>query len=308
VAVKGSVKEGPNHVEITRVACKTKAEFRPVAAARTPAIVSGIVQRFPACGKWSPDYFRRSFGAVKFQPTIDIPAETEHGGLKRRWSDSLRETSMARFVEMMSTSDKPCFVQFSTLGELPGAERDIDFAGLAPADAGEPRTSFWMGANTNSELRFELRDQLLCQIYGEKEVRLIAPRHSKYVSPIPGVVTRSPIDPAAPNLDAHPRFAAATVLKGTIHPGEFLFLPARYWMAARAPGACLSLTHEFGKRLSIWALLAAVRAGGLSNILTVAGDFLWLGLLGRKSSARSPDDPPFGKLLFEVVTRQRRRT
>jgi hypothetical protein len=60
-------------------------------------------------------------------------------------------------------------------------------------------------------------------------------------------------------------------------------------------------SHDYGPQLSWREIARAISAGGLPHWSTVARDFVRYGMLHRPFERRLNDDPPFGKLLHEMV-------
>ena len=281
-----------------RVSCRSKDGFRRHVQASRPVIVSGIIEQWPALGKWSPSYFKEAFGELVFHPTVEIPSGPEYGAEKRLWADYQREMTVAEFVDFMETARKPCYLQSQKLEKFPGAEDDLDFAGLVP-DATE--TYLWMGKDTHTGMHFDLTDNLLCQVYGNKRLCLLSPNDSRCLYPVPDSPTKSGADPMEPDLESYPNLEVATVYTGIIHPGDILFIPHHWWHSVLSLGESISVTHNFGAKVSYKALFGAVWTAGAPSVLAVTRDFLWYGLLHRKFETRLLDDPPYGKMLYDMI-------
>ncbi len=271
--------------------------------ARKPAIVTRIASTWPAFAKWKPDYFQTAYGDLRIKPTIHAPSsESPYAGAlsERIWSNYYREMTVREYVDYLYSTDKPCFFH-TKIEHIPDARSDLKFDDLLPKDAGESESYFWFGSNTLTGLHFDLQDNTLCQLYGEKDVYLISPVYSNQLYPLPASITKSPILPMRSDQSAYPRLQDITVLEGTIRPGEFLFIPRRWWHCIAARGISISANDWFGEKVGYGELLAAINAGGLKHWLTVGRDFAWHGFLGRPFVTRLYDDPPFGKLLYDMV-------
>jgi hypothetical protein len=273
--------------------------------ARKPAIVSCITNTWPAFARWTPDYFKTTYGDLRIAPTIHAPSsESPYAGplSERVWSNYVREMTLREFVDYLYTTDKPCYFHSQNMDRIPGTKDDLKFDRLFPDDIGDSESYFWLGINTLTGLHFDLRDNILCQFYGEKDVYLISPVYSNRLYPLPASITKSPVLPMRPDQTAYPRLQDITIQEGTIRPGEFLFIPRRWWHCIVARGISISANHWFGEKVGYGGMLAAVNAGGLRHWLAVGRDFTWHGLMGRPFVTRLYEDPPFGKLLYDMVS------
>lgn len=285
---------------IPRMAWTTAAEFlQQVVEQRQPVIITGVVSQWPAYSRWTPEYFQRRHGDLLCRVVVDMPT----GGVSydREAKNHIREMRLADFVDFMRDSPLPCYYRRQHAQKMPGIEADCDFSLLTPDDPSE--TNFvWIGtAGTRTGLHFDMQDNVLCQLFGTKELWLVSPRESHLVYSYPGSVTKSRVAPDRPDLDRFPAFAKATVLRGTLAPGEALFIPYGWWHGVISTTTSISVSHEFGRKIT-WADTArAVNAGGVGHWLTVARDFLWYGLLNQPFRRRLGDDPPFGRLVYEIV-------
>lgn len=83
------------------------------------------------------------------------------------------------------------------------------------------------GTGTKSGWHYDLADNIIIQITGEKHIRLVSPADSKYMHPYIDVRHKSQVDPWHP--ERFPDYAHATVLEGTLQPGDVLVLPVLWW-------------------------------------------------------------------------------
>ena len=285
---------------IPRASCTSPEDFqRRFVAARKPVILSGLVEQWPAFKKWTPEYFQATYGDVVCRVVVDMP--TAGVSYDADAKNHLREMRLSDFVDHMRSAEKPCYYRRQHAQKMPGLEQDCDFARLTPDDKAE--TNFvWIGsAGTRTGLHFDMQDNVLCQIYGSKEIWLVEPAASKFLYTYPGSITKSRVAPDSPDLAKFPRFANAPVLQGTLGPGEALFIPNCWWHGVISTSPSISVSHEFGRKITWPQVARSINAGGLGHWATVTKDFAWYGLLGRPFSRRLADDPPFGRLVYEML-------
>lgn len=110
----------------------------------------------------------------------------------------------------------------------PRIRRDMRRGSMLELYIGGPGGNFpilhWDGMSTHA---------FLMQIAGIKQYWVWPPSDSEYLYPV-DAPNMSPIrDIEHPDLDRYPLFARARATTFTLHPGELLFVPSRWWHTAR---------------------------------------------------------------------------
>ena len=83
---------------------------------------------------------------------------------------------------------------------------------------------------------------IITEIYGDKEFVLFAPEDSAYIYPHENSPSTSQIDDLDNvNLERFPNFPKATQYRVIIKPGESIFVPSRWWHAARVVSTSVSV-------------------------------------------------------------------
>lgn len=291
---------GPTIKPIPRISCPTPEEFeRRFADRREPVILTDLLTQWPAYGKFTPEYFQQVFGDVISRVIVNMPTTGVSYGYDSK--DFGTEMKLGDFIDFMRQAEKPCYFRRQHSTKLPGVEGDCDFAHLTPSEKNE--TNFvWIGsAGTRTGLHFDLQDVVLCQFYGSKDIWLVSSAESKYVYPFPHSVTKSQVAPDSPDLERFPLFAQATVLQGTLNAGEALFIPYGCWHSVISASTSISISHEFGRKITWPQIFRAINVGGPFYWWTVLRDFIRYGLLGQAFTRKLADDPPFGRLIYEML-------
>jgi lysine-specific demethylase 8 len=304
--VQDDMRRGPRFEPLPRAACTDPADFlRRFVAARTPVILTGLVTRWPAYGRWTPDYFKERFPNVTCKVSVNLP--TQAVSYEKKAADHLQEMSLSQFVDYMKTATAPCYYRRQHANKLTGIENDVSLDELTPGYRAD--TDFmWIGsAGTRTGLHFDTQDNVLCQLYGTKDLWLAAPSQSKHLYTYPASVTKSRVAPDRPDLNAFPDLDKVTFLHGTLDAGECIYIPNRWWHSVISTSISISVSHEFGQKISWGGLASAVNAGGLRSWMAVSRDFLNHGVLGRPFERRLADDPPFGRVLYDLVRGSARR-
>jgi lysine-specific demethylase 8 len=184
---------------------------------------------------------------------------------------------------------------------LPGLEHDFDFASLSPPDV--KAVILWMGASTRSGMHFDYVDNLFAQVHGTKLAILAAPEEARHLHLFPDSHTKSQVAPEHPDLDAHPRFAGATLAQGILGPGDVLFLPRAWWHYFASSASSISLACWHGDPLGPrYDLEVMLRMRSPKAWALLVRDFVSHGLLGRPHPNRLFSPPSTGQMLHHLAS------
>lgn len=290
-----------NRFSIPKIRCEKPEDFLSIyAKERSPVIINGIIEKWPAFGKWSLDYFETTFPDLKLGPTVNLPIVDSP--FESRWCDHDSDMTVKEFMEYMRSTDRPCYIHRKKIEYFPDAENDISFSEILPECDDQSENFLWIGSGgTRTGLHFDFQDTLLCQVHGKKSILLIPPNQSKYVYPYPDSVTKSRVVPEELDSIKYPNYNKANIFEGVIGPGQILYIPRQWWHSVVSLEPSISLSHNYGEKIKAKDLLGAIKAGGFLSWLIVAKDFVWYGIFQRKFKNRLFDDPPFGKLLYDIL-------
>lgn len=294
-----TIAAGPNIKQIPRVSCSNPEEFEQrLVEQREPLIITDLLTQWPAFSKWTPEFFKEKYGGTMSRVVINMPSTGVSYGLDAQ--DFIRDMRLSDFIDFMRHAEQPCYYRRQHSAKLPGVEDDCDFVRLTPNE--KAATNYvWIGSGgTRTNLHFDMQDVVLCQFYGSKNIWLVESKDSKYVYPYVHSLTKSQVVPDSPDLDKHPLFRNATILQGSLNAGEALFIPYGCWHSIISASTSISLSHEFGRKITWPGIFRAINTGGLASWLTVTRDFVRYGLLGGKFTRKFADDPPFGRLVYEM--------
>lgn len=103
-----------------------------------------------------------------------------------------------------------------------------------PGIEAEPR--IWIGNRSLTQTHFDLYENLVCVVAGQKRFVLFPPDQTKnlYMGPIEVTVSGVPTSMADlenPDFETHPRFAEAlaTATVAELEPGDVLYIPYMWW-------------------------------------------------------------------------------
>ena len=182
---------------IPRFGKLSAAEFRSRARQGNPFLMTGIVGRWPLTGQ-SPDILRERYADLHVRARVG-----DYIGTAFAPDRAMRDMTMGEYLDLVEAGGDglPPYLGNLELKELnslchwPGY-----FDKMGPA-------RFWIGpAGTVTPLHCDYDDNIFAQIWGTKRLFLAPPHHEAYLYPSEAnaLLFGSPVNPAAPDLDAFP--------------------------------------------------------------------------------------------------------
>ena len=228
--------------------------------ANKPVVISGALREWKAVGRWTPAFFKREFGDMRFaiEGSGRLGSKPEVGGI---------EFTMAGFIDSVieSTDDNPApyFRNRVLREEFPSLCEDV-----------EPLSEYFLPnwlpehylvkyvrevLNRGSALELYIGGKggsfpvlhydgaathaFLMQIYGRKQFILYPPEQEPYLYPSPDKDNFSLINSVEqPDLDRFPLFAKAVPTTFVLQPGQMAFIPCRWWHTTKMLSASISVS------------------------------------------------------------------
>ena len=234
--------------EIERIAAAdiTYDDFlaRYVHAGR-PVVVTGVAADWPAMTSWTPENFKKRFGSkpvavsydrhVPFDEFIDrvLASSTETPG-PYMFRSFLHEV-LPELLPDVIPQNKFAFPRRHASPLMPEQWKRPD--GYLKLLIGGVGSAFpvmhFDGENSHAAIT---------QIYGEKEFVVYSPEDTPYMYAKKHVPNHSMVpDPVLQDRKRFPLLAKATQYRSILKPGDMVFVPARWWHAARALSTSISL-------------------------------------------------------------------
>ena len=213
--------------EIARVATIAPAAFQSRFLRREqPVVIEDLAAQWPARNKWSPQFFRDSYGD---RPVKVYDASFAEPG--DNYLASLRTVSLAEYIDRVVHSDADLrMFLYDLVSEIPELQEDILIPDIA--DGFSRRFIFMFfgcrGSLTPMHYDIDMSHVFHTQLHGRKRVMLFAPDQSRNLYRHPCTV-RSYVDLDNPDLDRFPRLAELRGWKTVLNPGDTLFIPSGYW-------------------------------------------------------------------------------
>lgn len=207
-----------------------------------PVVFTDLVTRWPAFGKWSPEYFAARFGDTPLHMTDERESDPIYDA---RTEAHTRATTMAAYVErVLAASASNDFYLVAKNRNVARPELRALFDDIAlpddwfRADHVIGSSALWFGpAGTLTPLHHDASSILFCQVYGRKRFWLASPLEIALCDD--GFAMYSACDPEAPDRD--PRFRSVLFKQVELLPGDALYIPAGYWHHVRALDVSISL-------------------------------------------------------------------
>mmetsp|Transcript_7929 Transcript_7929/g.7984 ORF Transcript_7929/g.7984 Transcript_7929/m.7984 type:complete len:285 (-) Transcript_7929:203-1057(-) len=145
-----------------------------------------------------------------------------------------------------NTENRVFLAQYS-LQEIPLLEEDVKpFPAILQTGKGALyRTNIWMGGEggTESPCHYDPFHNIICQVYGKKEIILYPPEENVNLYPAYGTVQKntSLVDFISPDFKEHPLFAKAKGVRVELEPGDGLYIPKGYWHYCTSKSASCSV-------------------------------------------------------------------
>jgi hypothetical protein len=252
--------------------------------------------------QWTPAALSQNHGGAQIVALMDLPNE---GVLfpqdQTRYERAL---SLAEFLDHMESTpiDRPCYLAYQRAADLFDVSAcrfdEFDLAGGYSTD-----TRVWIGsAGTRSMLHSDLKDNLYCQIWGEKQVMLLGWQDSDGVYPFPDNLVNSRVDLASPDTGRYPRLRRKTFLRCTLRAGDLLYIPRGCWHDIRSVTPSVSVSYFYGPPRRAVDYLRLLWRLGPYYWLPTARDFVLEGVLDRRKGVRFFFSPPStGKRLYDAI-------
>jgi ribosomal protein L16 Arg81 hydroxylase len=212
-------------------------------ATNTPLLMRKVTANWPAMKKWSFEYFARLSlpKRVCLEKDNVMQGDTEVEELD--YQDYIRRM-------MQSNGDQPSrpgyLSVFRIFRAFPHLEKDVDLSIFAQHKV-KNATKGWIGpAGTVTGYHIDWGDNVLAQICGRKEVRLVSPKDTPYMYPSnrfdqgtrPSEVNVDRYDP-----ERFPLFKKAKEHRIILQPGDMLFIPRGWWHYVRSLDKSISVSN-----------------------------------------------------------------
>ena len=210
----------------------------------TPVVLTDVVTRWPAFGRWTPEYLKARVGDVEVAAVFGREGDPDYDLNTPKHSRPVRFGDFIDRVVAAGESNDLYLVANNRNMDRAALQVLYDDVALDPTFFDPKRlagsVALWVGpGGTVTPMHHDTCNILFGQVYGRKRFRLVAPWEPAMIPATRGVYSR--VDPEAPDLAAYPDFAKAVVKDVTLEPGDMLFIPVGWWHHVRALSLSINL-------------------------------------------------------------------
>lgn len=217
-------------------------------ASQTPVILRGVASHFPAVDKWkNMNYLIENIGSetlcdVEIGPynqgeRVTVPFES-YSMYLNKWMEMIEAKENIEKDQLIYLAQNDLPTNLLTDIEIPTFCSDDK---LLVGNGKLYSVMYWMGpSGCLSPIHFDPLDNLLIQVIGRKKVILINKEVEASLlycaeGSNPQQNTSAIEDIENPDYSKYPRFLEVDEIKtGELHPGDLLFIPRKWWHAARS--------------------------------------------------------------------------
>jgi histone arginine demethylase JMJD6 len=260
-----SARKSPTPATVLEVERRANLEYPEFAKkylhANRPVIVTDALHQWQALSRWTPEFFKRDFGSLKFNLDDGNRYKHEHEG------NRVVEYTMAAFIDrvLASTEKDPApyfrnkilYDTFPTLGQdiqplpeyvLPNWLPDRYLVKYVSAVLNRAAAiEIYIGGKGGAfpVLHYDGAGAhaFLMQVHGRKEFILFRPDQEQFLYPSPERENLSLIKNVEnPDLGMFPLFANATPMKFVLDQGEMVFIPSHWWHTTKMLTTSISIS------------------------------------------------------------------
>jgi hypothetical protein len=219
-----------------------------------PAVMRGLVSGWPLveAARRSPKAALDHFASLDERRPVEIFSAPPEIGGRFFYNAQLdgsnferKRTTLAELAAMLVRSkDDPTapsvYAGATPIRDvIPRLLPEISNGVIDPAR--EQLISLWVGNRTRVAAHWDLPQNLICNVAGRRRYIVLPPEElpNLYVGPLDFTLAGQPlslVDFLDPDLDAHPKFAAAArrAQVAVLEPGDALYLPSMWWHHAES--------------------------------------------------------------------------
>lgn len=258
----------PAETEVQRLDAPSPAAFGRLVRQRVPAVLEGLVARWPA-SQWTVPSLAARLGEREVTPVVLTQGRFE---VDLREGVRTARMPMSEYLRHLAAPGAPpYYLRLPLEGEL---RRLCDDAPMDAYCSGAVavKRNLWVGAQgTASDLHYDMTHNLVAQIAGRRRVTLFAPGESERLYPHPlrslnAHHSRVRVD--APDHERFPRYREARRVVVHLEAGETLFIPRGWWHHFESLAPSIAVNAFWAVPEHVPALLLARAAWTVASVRT----------------------------------------
>lgn len=222
-----------------------------------PMLITGILDTWPEVMRWTPDYLKEEHGERVIHLNKNITEQEPNHMISARLGDYVDWLHLVEKGVIKHKNNYYFAESFSFLDSL-GMESAVDkrFKTMMPKGVKNSNAlkayAFWMGPQgsvTGFHYDTDHRNYL-AQICGRKEFLLVDPKNIDSMYPSSRYEKGSNVSLVdywqGIDHQKYPRFKDVVIKRIILHPGQMLYVPAKWWHAVKNldTNVAVSLRHE----------------------------------------------------------------
>jgi nitrite reductase/ring-hydroxylating ferredoxin subunit len=222
-----------------------------------PVIITNYCSHWPAMGKWTFDYFKKSVGHIKVPLYAEAFADTG-----KSYMEPTTKMLFGDYLDLIANDATTLrMFLFNIFKYMPNLCADFDYPLLTKGYLKKYPFMFFGGKNSFVDVHYDidLSHVFLTQFLGERKIILFPPEDSVSLYRHPFTVSTN-VDLGNVDYTRYPKIVQTNGLICTLKPFETLFIPSGYWHY---------IYYEqggFGLSLRAWPTCPMRRLQGLWNI------------------------------------------
>lgn len=251
-------------MEVTRLERPDRKAFLDVLALGRPAIIAGVMENWPALGRWSADYFAEKLGEMPVPVGIlPRPEDIRDAPDSFPWLHmSSKRFTMAEFVARLGEPEchRYYITAMALLKNLPDLMEDLEVpAVLDDVALGPVSPRLWFGKQVLGPLHYDTINNLHGIVMGSKRFIFAGPEQTRHVyarGPLEGLPHMSRASLREMDDNRFPKLGRVQTLDFTAEAGEIVFIPRGWWHEVITPDMTISVDFPWaGPRALDWMFL-----------------------------------------------------
>ena len=266
-----------NTTPIDRVASIEKSDFcKHYYQPQLPLVISDWAKHWPACKKWSFDYFKQKAANIEV-PLYDNRRVTA----KYNYNEPHEYMTLGDYLDLLQQqpTDYRIFL-FNLVKQVPELKQDFDY----PEDLGISFLKklpflFFGGAQSSVLMHYDIDFANIFHVHfsGKKRCLLFPPSDTKYLYKLPNSLkNHEDVDFLHPDVERFPALKEAKGFEVELQPGETLYMPEGFWHFMYYETAGFSMSLRALPRSGLKIAKAAYNIGIMRHTETlmrkIAGD------------------------------------
>lgn len=212
-----------------------------------PVKLTDCINHWPAISKWKDLNYLQKIAAYR-----TVPIELGRTYDDDDWGQNLFR--FGDFIKKFMTDDcekktKAYLAQHDLFDQIPKLRNDFSIPDYCAISSQDPVIKSWIGPKaTISTMHTDDKNNLLCQVIGEKLIILASPNETDNLYPYEGMLNNtSQVDAENLDFEKFPLTKNVKFSRVVLRAGEILFIPKLWWHYVRSLSPSISISFWFNE-------------------------------------------------------------